>query len=109
MEFAQLTLVNIGQNTTLGNSDMTQQLVQLLVVSDSQLQVTGDDTSLFVVAGSVTGQLENFGSEVLENSSQVNRGTSANTLSIVALSEKTVDTTNRKCQTSLRRTPTQQD
>jgi hypothetical protein len=97
--------VNVGKNTTLGDGDVTQKLVQLLIVSDGELEMTGDDTGLLVVAGSVASQLEDFGSEVLKDGSQVHGGTGTNTLSVVALSEKTVDTTNRERETSLGRTP----
>jgi hypothetical protein len=96
------TLVNVWQNTTLCNCDVSQQLVQLLIVTDSELEMTGDDTRLFVVAGGVAGQLEDFGCEVLENGGQVDWGTSTDTLSIVALSEETVDTTDWESETSLR-------
>jgi hypothetical protein len=96
------TLVNVWQNTTLCNCDVSQQLVQLLIVTDSELEMTGDDTRLFVVAGGVAGQLEDFGCEVLENGGQVDWGTSTDTLSIVALSEETMDTTDWESETSLR-------
>lgn len=84
---------------------MTQKLVQLLIISDGELEMTGDDTGLLVVAGSVASQLEDFGSEVLKDGSEVHRGAGTNTLSVVALSEKTVDTTNGERETSLGRTP----
>lgn len=80
---------------------MAQKLVQLLVVSDGELEVTRNDTGLLVVTGSVTGQLEDFGSEVLENGGQVDWGASTDTLGIVALPEQTVNTTNWECQTGL--------
>lgn len=99
------TLVNVGENTTLGDGDVSQKLVQLLIVSDGELEMTGDDTGLLVVTGSVAGQLKDFGSEVLEDSSQVDGSTGTNTLSVVALSEETVDTTNGERETSLGRTP----
>lgn len=105
MKNAGRTLVDVGKDTTLGNGDVTQKLVQLLIVSDGELEMTGDDTGLLVVTGSVTSQLEDFGSEVLENGSEVDGSTSTNTLSIVALSKKTVDTTNRERETSLGRSP----
>jgi hypothetical protein len=54
----------------------------------------GNDTGLLVVTGGVTRQFENFSSKVLKDSGQVHGGTSTNTLSIVALSQDTVDTTN---------------
>lgn len=95
------TLVNVGENTTLGNGDVTQKLVQLLIVTDGKLKVTGDDTGLLVVTGGVTSQLENFSSEVLKDGSQVDGSTGTDTLSVVALAEKTVDTTNGEGQTGL--------
>lgn len=67
--------MNVGQNTTLGDGNVTEKLVQLLIVSDGELKMTGDDTRLLVVTGSVASQLENFGSEVLKNGSEVDGST----------------------------------
>jgi hypothetical protein len=97
--------VDVGKDTTLGDGDVTQKLVQLLIVSDGELKMTGNDTGLLVVTGSVTSQLEDFSSEVLENGSEVDGSTGTDTLSVVALSEETVDTTNRERETSLGRSP----
>ena len=99
----QRTLVNVGEDTTLGDGDVSEKLVQLLVVPDGELEMTGNDTGLLVVAGSVTGQLENLSSEVLEDGSEVDGGTGTDTLSVVALSQETVDTTNGELETSLSR------
>ena len=99
-----LTLVDVREDTTLGDGDVAKKLVQLLVVPDGELEMTGDDTGLLVVAGSVTGQLEDFSSQVLEDSGEINGSTGTNTLSVVALAEKTVDTTDGECETSLGRT-----
>ena len=96
--------MNVGEDTTLGDGDVAQKLVQLLVVPDGELKVTGDDTGLLVVTGSVTGQLEDFGSEVLEDGSEVDGSTGTDTLGVVALAEKTVDTTDREGETGLGRT-----
>lgn len=93
--------MDVGEDTTLGDGDVTQELVQLLIVADGELEVTGNDTGLLVVTGSVTGQLEDFSSEVLEDSSQVDGSTGTDTLSVVALAEQTVDTTNGEGQTGL--------
>jgi hypothetical protein len=68
-------LVNVGQNTTLGDGDVAEKLVQFLIVADGKLEMTGDDTGLLVVTGGVTGQLEDFGSQVLKDGSQVDGGT----------------------------------
>ena len=84
--------LDVGQDTTLGDGHAGQKLVQLLVVADGQLKVTGDDPGLLVVTGSVACQLKNFGGEVLEHGRQVDGGSGTNTLGVVALAQKTVDT-----------------
>lgn len=85
--------------------------------------MTGNDTGLLVVTGSVSSQLENLSSEVLKDSSEIDGSTSTNTrkesvsntlngkvvcqnipLSIVALPQKTMDTTDGESETSLGRT-----
>jgi len=80
-------LVNVGQDTTLCDCDVSEKLVQFLIVADGELEMTRDDTSLLVVTGGVTSQLKNFGREVFEDSSEVDGSTSTNTLSVVTLSE----------------------
>ena len=97
----QRTLVNVGENTTLGDGDVSEKLVQLLIVADGELKVTGDDTGLLVVARSVAGQLEDFSREVLKDGSKVDGSTGTDTLGVVALAEQTVDTTDWECETSL--------
>jgi hypothetical protein len=96
-----LTLVNVGQYTALGNGDMSKKLVQLLIVADGELQVTGDDTGLLVVTGGVAGQLEDLSCQVLEDGGEVDGCSGTDTLCIVALAKETVDTTDRECETSL--------
>ena len=56
--------------------------------------MSGDDSSLLVVTGGVTGQLEDLSSEVLEDSRQVDRGTSTDTFSVVSLAKESVNSTN---------------
>ena len=57
--------MDIGKDTTLGDSDMTEKLIQFLIIANGKLQMTRDNTCLLVVASSVTGQFENFSSQVL--------------------------------------------
>lgn len=71
----QLTLVDIGQYTALGDRDMAQELVQFLIVADGELEVARDDTCLLVVTSGVTGKFENFGSEILEDGRKVDGST----------------------------------
>jgi hypothetical protein len=92
--------LDVGEDTTLGNGDMSQELVQLLVVADSQLKMTGDDPGLLVVTGSVASKLKNLSREVLHDGSQVHGGTGTDTLCVVTLAEMTMDTTNGELETS---------
>ena len=41
--------LDVGQHTSLGDGNASQQLVQLLVIPDGQLKVTGDDSALLAV------------------------------------------------------------
>jgi hypothetical protein len=66
--------------------------------------VTGDDTGLLVVTGGVSSQLEDLSSEVLEDGGQVDGGTSSDTLGVVSLAKKTVDTSDGEGETGLGRT-----
>jgi hypothetical protein len=95
--------VNVGEDTTLGDGDVSEKLVQLLVVPDGELEMTGNDTGLLVVTGGVTSQLEDFGREVLEDGSEVDGSTGTDTLGVVALAEETVDTTDGEGETGLGR------
>ena len=77
-----------------------EQLVQLFVVLDSQLQVSGDDPGLLVVFSSVASQLKDLSSQILEHSSKVEWGSSTNSPSVVALADKSVDSSNWELQSS---------
>jgi len=92
--------LDVGENSTLGNGDSGKKLVQLLVIADGQLKVAGDDAGLLVVTGSIASQLEDLSSQVLHDCSQVDWGTSTNSVSIVSLAEKTVDTSNWELESS---------
>ena len=92
--------LDVGEDTTLGNGHTGEQLVQLLVVADGQLEMTGDDPGLLVVTGGVASQLEDLSGEVLHDGSQVDGGTGAHTLGIVALAEEPVDTAHGELESS---------
>ena len=92
--------LDVGQHTTLGNGHTAEQFVELLVVADSQLEVTGDDTGLLVVAGSVAGQLEDLSGQVLEHGGQVDGCASSHTLGIVAFAEESVNTAHGELEPS---------
>jgi len=88
--------LDVRQNTTLGNGDARQQLVELFIVTDGKLQVTGDDTGLLVVTSGVTCQFQDLSGQVFHDGSQVHGGTSSHTLGVVALTQKAVNSANRE-------------
>ena len=90
----QKNSLDVGQDTTLGNGHPGEQLVQLFVVSDGQLQVTGNDTRLLVVTGGVAGQLEHLSGQVLHDGGQVDGCAGTDALGVVALAQMAMDTTD---------------
>ena len=92
--------LDVGEDTTLGNGNSGEKFVELLVVADGELEMTGDDPGLLVVTGSVASELEDLSCEVLHDGSEVHWGTSTYTFSIVSLAEETVDTSNGELKTS---------
>ena len=84
--------VDVGQHTTRGNGDTSEQLVKLFVILDGKSQMTGHDTALLVIAGGVTGKLEDLGSQVLKHGGKVHGGTSTDAGSISASLEEAADT-----------------
>ena len=67
--------MNVWQDTTLCNGDVSKKLVQLLVVADGELEMTGNDAGLLVIACGVAGQLEDLSSQVLKNGCKVDGST----------------------------------
>merc|ERR1719382_1372880 len=92
--------LDVGEDTALGDGHTGKQLVQLLVVTDGQLEVTGDDPGLLVVTGSVASQLEDLSCQVLHDGGHVDGGTSSYTLGVVSLAEETVNTSHGELESS---------
>ena len=94
--------VDVREDTARGNGDLTQELVQLLVVSDGELDVSRDDSLLLALLGGVSGELKDLSDHVLEDSSQVHGGTRTDLAGESAVLQETTDAANRELQTSLR-------
>ena len=95
--------LDVGENAALCNRDARQQSVQLLVVADSQLQVSGDDPRLFVVPRRVSCQLEHLSSQILHDCPQVDRSSSPDASSIVSFAQMSVDASNWELKSRSRR------
>ena len=50
--------------------------------------MSGDDSSLLVVLGGISGELEDLSGEVLKDGSQIDGGSSTNSFSVVGMSEE---------------------
>ena len=96
--------LDVGEDTALSDGDAGEKFVQLFVVADGQLQVTGDDAGLLVVAGSVAGQLEHFSGQVLHDGGQVDGRTGTDALGVRPLAEHTVDTADGELKSGPART-----
>ena len=93
--------MDVGEDTTGGDGDAAEELVELLVVLDGEGDVAGDDAALLVVAGGVAGELEDLGAEVLEDGGEVDGGTGTHAGGVLALTEVTADTADGELQTGL--------
>ena len=76
--------LDVGEDTTLGNGDTGEKFVELLVITDGELEMTGDDPGLLVVTGSIASELKDLSSKVLHDGSEVHGTTSTYTFCIVA-------------------------
>lgn len=67
--------MDVGEDTTLRDGDVSKQFVQFLVVADGKLKVTWDNTGFLVVTGSVACQFKDFCSKIFEDCGKVDGGT----------------------------------
>ena len=93
--------MDVGEHTAGGDGDAAEELVELLVVLHSEGDVPGDDPGLLVVAGSVSGELEDLGAEVLEDGGEVDTGTDSDTAGESSLLEVPADTGDGELKSSL--------
>jgi hypothetical protein len=75
MKSWRLTLVNVWQDTTLCDCDVSEKFVQFLIIANGELEMTRNDTGLLIITGSIASQLENFGREIFEDGRKVNGST----------------------------------
>ena len=94
--------MDIGKNTTLGDCYSAEEFVELLVIADSELDVTWDDASLLVVTGGVAGKLEDLGSEVLKDGSEVHWGAGTDAGGVFALLQEASHSSDWELKAGLR-------
>jgi hypothetical protein len=92
--------VDVGEDTTLGDGHAAEELVELFVVADSELKVTGGDAGLLVVTGGVASELEDLSGEVFHHSGEVDGGTAADAGGVLALAQVASDTADGELKSS---------
>ena len=96
-------LVNVRDHTATSNGSADKG-IQLLVTTNSQLQMAGSDTLHLQILGGVASQLKHLGSQVLQDSAGVHSSGGTHTLVVAhTLLQETVNTTYRELQTSTSR------
>ena len=79
--------MDVGENSSLRDGDVAEELVQLFVVADGELDVTRDDSGSLVVLGGVAGKLKELGGEVLEYRGQIDRSSRTDALGKATLAK----------------------
>ena len=96
-------LVNMGNDTATGNGCLDQS-VQLLVSTDSQLQVTGCNSLHLQVLGCVTSQLKYFSGQILQDCGGIDGRSGSNTTVAGGASlQVAMDTANGELESSTSR------
>ena len=93
--------VDVGEDTAGGDGDSAEELVELLIVLDGKGDVPGDDAGLLVVAGGVSGELEDLGAEVLEDGGEVDTGADSDPGGVSALLQVPADTGDGELKSGL--------
>lgn len=95
--------MDVRKDTTRCDGDSSEKLVQFLIITDGELDVTRDNALLLVVTGCVTSELKDLSGEVLKDSGEVHRGTSTDAGSVTSNTEVTMNAANRELEASLGR------
>ena len=88
--------MDVWNNTGGSNCDVGEELVELFVVADGEHDVAWGNAGLLVIAGSISGKLENFDGKVLEDGGHKDRSTGTDAVAITALTEETMETADRE-------------
>ena len=92
--------LDVGEDTTLGDGDAAEELAELFIVSDGELKMSGNDSRLLVVSGSVASELDDLSGQILEDGGHVDGSTGTDSVSPVASSKHSVDSADGELETS---------
>jgi hypothetical protein len=94
--------MDVGEDSTRGDGDSAQKLVEFLIVLDGKSNVARDDAALLVVPGSVSGELEDLSAEVLKDGGEVDPGSDSSPLGVSSLPQVPADTGDGELKSGLR-------
>ena len=83
--------VDIGEHASVGDSRLSDELVQLVVILDSQLQVARCDSFLLLLLGCVARKLADLTSEILKDGCSEDSSADTNLLTVATTLVHRVD------------------
>ena len=92
--------MDVWEDSTGSDGGVSHESGEFLVVSDSKLDVSWDDSGSLVVSGGVTGELEDLSGEVFEDGSKVDWGTGSDSLGVSSGSEVSGDSSDWELESS---------
>ena len=95
--------MDVGENSTGGDGDSSEKLVELLIVLDGKSDVSGDDARLLVVPGGVSSELKDLSAEVLKDGGEVDPGSDSSPLGVSSLPQVSSDTGDGELKSSFGR------
>ena len=93
--------VNVGDDATTCNLGLRQQLVEFLVIADSELEVSGCDGLLLVLVGALSRQIEDLHHEVLKGCGHEDTTSRADLCRVAAYLELSLKACNWEDETGL--------
>ena len=95
--------MDVRENTSGRDRDVSEKFVELLIVSDGELNVTRDDSGTLVVSGGISCQLQDLSSEVLKDSCHVNGSSTSESRGEIHVSHVSGDTSYGELKSSFSR------
>ena len=93
-------LVDVWENTSGGDGGVGHESSEFVIVSDSELDVSWDDSALLVVLGGVTCKFENLSGEVFKNGGKIDWCTGTDSLGVSSMSEESGDSSDWELKSS---------
>ena len=92
--------VNIWKDSWLNDSRVYHQLVELLIITDSELDVAWSNSLLFVLLTAVSSELKDFTGNILEDSGHKDSSSHTNLVWVASLFDIASGSSNWECDSS---------